>query len=69
MKKPLMTLNLLLAPYIERHKKLGKEEILKKNLLNYFEVKDSKYARFSLLPQIHKPRKNVPGRPKYNRPK
>ena len=37
---------------------------MKKSKTNkYFEVKDSKIARFYLLPKIHKRLNNVPGRP------
>ena len=31
--------------------------------IKYFTVKDSKFARFYLLPEIHKRLENVPGRP------
>ena len=33
------------------------------NTLNYFTVEDPKFARFYLLPKIHKRLRNVPGRP------
>ena len=33
------------------------------DILNYFLVKDPKFARFYLLPKIHKRLHNVPGRP------
>ena len=36
---------------------------LSNNTLNYFLVKDPKFARFYLLPKIHKRLHNVPGRP------
>ena len=38
---------------------------LSNNILNYFLVKDPKFARFYLLPKIHKRlhRHSVPGRP------
>ena len=36
---------------------------LKKETVKYFEVKDPKFARFYLLPKIHKRLNNVPGRP------
>ena len=62
MKKSLMTLNLLLAPYIKQEKKLGKRGDLKKETIKYFEVKDPKFARFCVLPNIHKRLNNVPGR-------
>ena len=63
MQKFLMTQNHLLAPYIERQKKVGKREDLKKETIKYFEVKDPKFGRFYLLPKIHKRLNNVPGRP------
>ena len=33
------------------------------NTLNYFLVKDPIFVRFYLLPKIHKPLHNVPGKP------
>ena len=36
---------------------------LSNDTLNYFLVKDPKFARFYLLPKIHKRLNNVPGRP------
>ena len=36
---------------------------LPKNTLDYFLVKDPKFARFYLLPKIHKRLHDVPGRP------
>ena len=36
---------------------------LSNDTLNYFLVKDPKFARFYLLPKIHKRLHNVPGRP------
>ena len=36
---------------------------LPNHTLNYFLVKDPKFARFYLLPEIHKRLHNVPGRP------
>ena len=36
---------------------------LSKNTLDYFLVKDPKFARFFLLPKIHKQLHDVPGRP------
>ena len=61
--EPLMTLNHLLAPYIERQKKNRKRVDLKKEPIKYFEVKDPKFATFCLLPKIHKQLNNVPGIP------
>ena len=36
---------------------------MKKEINKYFEVKDPKFARFCLLPKIHKRLTNIPGRP------
>ena len=36
---------------------------LKKETIKHFEVKDPKFARFCLLPKMHKRLNNVPGRP------
>ena len=43
--------------------KLAKEVIWKKETIKHFEVKDPKFARFYLLPKIHKQLNNKPGRP------
>ena len=43
--------------------KARKRRYLKKETIKYFEVKDSKFGRFYLLPKIHKHLNNVPGRP------
>ena len=43
--------------------KIRKRGDLKKETITYFEVKDPKFARFYLLPKIHKRLNNVPGRP------
>ena len=43
--------------------KIRKRGDLKKESVKYFEVKDPKFARFYLLPKIHKRLNNVPGRP------
>ena len=42
--------------------KIRKRKDLKKETIKYFEVKDPKFARFYLLPKIHKRLNNVPGR-------
>ena len=42
--------------------KLRKRGDLKKEIIKYFEVKDSEFARFYLLPKIHKRLNNKPGR-------
>ena len=43
--------------------KIRKSGDLKKEIIKYFEVKDPKFARFYLLPKIHKRLNNVPGSP------
>ena len=43
--------------------KIRKRGHLKKETIKYFEVRDPKFARFYLLPKIHKRLNNVPGRP------
>ena len=43
--------------------KIRKRGDLKRDNLDYFIMKDSKFARFYLLPKIHKRLHNVPGRP------
>ena len=43
--------------------KMRKRGDLKRNNLDYFIMKDPKFARFYLLPKIHKRLHNVPGRP------
>ena len=43
--------------------KIRKRGGLKKETIKYFEVNDPKFARFFLLPKIHKQLNNVPGRP------
>ena len=43
--------------------KIKKRADLKKGTIKYFELKDSKFARFYLLPKIHKRLNNVPDRP------
>ena len=48
---------------IHRTEKIRKRGDLKKETIKYFEVKDPKFARFYLLPKIHKRLNNVPGRP------
>ena len=42
--------------------RIGKRADLKKETIKYFEVKDPKFARFYLIPKIHKRLNNVPGR-------
>ena len=43
--------------------KIRKRGDFKKETIKYFEVKDPQFARFYLLPKIHKRLNNVPGRP------
>ena len=43
--------------------KLAKEVIWKKETIKHFEVEDPIFARFYLLPKIHKQLNNVPVRP------
>ena len=43
--------------------KIRKRGDLKKETIKYFEVKDAKFARFYLLPKIHKRLNSVAGRP------
>ena len=43
--------------------KIWKRGDFKKETIEYFEVKDAKFARFYLLPKIYKRLNNVPGRP------
>ena len=43
--------------------KIRKRGDLKKDNIDYFIMKDSKFARFNLLPKIHKSLHDVPGRP------
>ena len=52
----LKTINAVIA----KIRKLGD---LKTDNLDYFIMKDSKFARFYILPKIHKSLHNVPGRP------
>ena len=43
--------------------KIRKRGDLKKETIKYLEIKDPKFARFYLLPKIHKRLNNVSGRP------
>ena len=52
----LKTINAVIA-------KIRKRGYLKRDSLYYFIMKDPKFARFYLLPKIHKRLHNVPGRP------
>lgn len=50
MKKSMMTLDLLLPPYIRENREKGN---LNKETITCFEVKEPKFARFYLLFTIH----------------
>ena len=52
----LKTINAVIA-------KIRKREKSQRDNLDYFIMKDPKFARFHLLPKIHKRLHNVPGRP------
>ena len=54
---------LLISTIHRTIEKIRKRGDLKKETIKYFEVKDPKFARFYLLPKIHKRLNNVPGRP------
>ena len=54
---------LLLETINEVIAKIRKLGDLKRDNLDYFLIKDPKFARFYLLPKIHKRLHNVPGRP------
>ena len=43
--------------------KIRKKGDMKKETIKYFKVKDPKFARFYLLPKMHKRLSNLPGRP------
>ena len=53
----------LLSTIFKSLKKIRKRGDLSQDTLNYFLVKDPKFARFYLLPKIHKRLYDVPGRP------
>ena len=53
----------LLKTINEVNAKIRKRGDLKRDNLDYFIMKDTKFARFYLLPKIHKRLHNVPGRP------
>ena len=55
-KRLLKTINEIIA-------KIRKQGDLKRDNLDYFIMKDPKFARFYLLPKIHNRLNNVPGRP------
>ena len=55
--------NVLVNTIIKALKKFRLRGDLSSDTLNYFAVEDQKFARFYLLPKIHKRLHNVPGRP------
>ena len=55
--------NVLVNTIIKAFKKIHLRGDLSSDTLNYFAVEDQKFARFYLLPKIHKRLHNVPGRP------
>ena len=64
MRKSKMILASLSTPLIIRAlEKIRIRSDLSNDTFNYFLVKDPKFARFYLLPKIHKRLHNIPGRP------
>ena len=55
--------NVLANTLMKALEKLRLRGDLSKDTLDYFLVKDPKFARFYLLPKIHKRLHDVPGRP------
>ena len=55
--------NVLVHTIIKALVKIRLRGDLSSDTLNYFAVEDQKFARFHLLPKIHKRLHNVPGRP------
>ena len=53
----------LVSTIFKSLEKIKKRGDLSQDTLNYFLVKDPKFARFYLLPKIHKRLYDVPGRP------
>ena len=53
----------LVSTIFKSLEKIRKRGDLSQNTLNYFLVKDPKFARFYLLPKVHKRLHDVPGRP------
>ena len=53
----------LVSTIFKSLKKIRKRGDLSQDTLNYFLVKDPKFARFYLLPKVHKRLYDVPGRP------
>lgn len=65
-KKFQMILTHLLAPYMQIQKKIRKRGDLKKQNVQYFEIKDRKFARIYLLSKVHTVLHDVPGRPVFS---
>ena len=55
--------NVLINTIMKALEKIRLRGDLSSDTLNYFLVKDPKFARFYLLPKIHKRLHDVPGRP------
>ena len=55
--------NVLINTIMKDLEKIRLHDDLSSDTLNYFLVKDPKFARFYLLPKIHKRLHDVPGRP------
>ena len=55
--------NVLINTIIKALEKIPLHDDLSSDTLNYFLLKDPKFARFYLLPKIHKCLHDVPGRP------
>ena len=55
--------NVLINSIMKALEKIRLRGDLSSDTLNYFLVKDPKFARFYLLPKIHKHLHDVPGRP------
>ena len=55
--------NVLVNTIIKALEKISFRGNLPRDSLNYFVTKDPKFAKFYLLPKIHKDLHNVPGKP------
>ena len=53
----------LVSTIFKSHEKIRKRGDLSQDILNYFSVKDPKFARFYLLPKVPRRLYDVPGRP------
>ena len=56
------TMNPFLPPFMQLYKELKRSD-LRKETIQYFTVKDHKFARFYLLPKMYKRLYNVPNGP------